>query len=32
MSFGYAVSARITKKIDFIALKARNHANKNEIH
>ena len=28
MSFGYAVSARITKKIDFIALKARNQARK----
>jgi hypothetical protein len=28
MSFGYAVSARITKKIDFIALKARNQAMK----
>jgi len=28
MSFGYAVSARITKKIDFLALKARNQARK----
>jgi len=28
MSFGYAISARITKKIDFIALKARNQAKK----
>jgi len=28
MSFGYAVSARITKKIDFLALKARNQAKK----
>ncbi|MCX6243424.1 MAG: hypothetical protein NTU98_01860 [Bacteroidetes bacterium] len=28
MSFGYAVSARITKKIDFIALKARKEAKK----
>jgi hypothetical protein len=28
MSFGYAVSARITKKIDFIALKARNQSKK----
>jgi len=28
MSFGYAISARITKKIDFIALKARNPVKK----
>jgi hypothetical protein len=28
MSFGYAMSVRITKKIDFFALKARSHANK----
>jgi hypothetical protein len=28
MSFGYAVSVRITKKIDFIALKARNQTKK----
>jgi hypothetical protein len=27
MSFGYAISFRVTKKIDFIALKARHSAN-----
>lgn len=32
MSFGYAVSLRLTKKIDFLALKARNQAKKNVIH
>jgi hypothetical protein len=26
MSFGYAISCRVTKKIDFIALKARHSA------
>ena len=29
MSFGYAVSVRLTKKIDFIAIKARHTAKKN---
>jgi hypothetical protein len=28
MSFGYALSLRVTKKIDFIALKARHNANR----
>jgi len=28
MSFGYAMSVRITKKIDFVAIKARSKANK----
>lgn len=28
MSFGYAVSARITKKLDFVAIKARSQAKK----
>ncbi len=32
MSFGYAFSVRVTKKIDFLAIKARNQAKRNEIH
>ncbi len=31
MSFGYALSARITKKIDFLVLKARKQSRKNDL-
>jgi hypothetical protein len=30
MSFGYAASLRLTKKIDFIAIKARSQSKKSD--